>query len=159
MVLPQCHPCCSPPNHCAESHVHCSLDFHFICSFVFSILRLANMATTLVYGVHCMRGTSLSTLYPKSHLGSIPTESILYAHFQMGKLREVGWLIQGHLARIDEVGLDPSLSDGRAHAAGLYTTPLSEPQASEGSLPRVLCASNTEIRQLLGARTLEGHDT
>lgn len=57
------------------------------------------------------------------------------------------------------MGLDPSLSDGRAHAAGLYATPLSEPQASEGSLPWALCASNTEIRQLLGARTLEGHDT
>ena len=51
--------------------------------------------------------------------------AILYPRFQTRKLREAGRLIQGHLASLDKVGIDPSLSDGRATASP-YTVPLSE---------------------------------
>lgn len=57
------------------------------------------------------------------------------------------------------MGWDPSLSDGRAHAASPYTIPHSGPQVSKGSLQWTFCDGSIKVRQLLGTRTLESCNT
>lgn len=68
-------------------------------------------------------------------------------------LREVQWLVQGHLASIDEVGLDPGLSDGRAVPLAAAASPFLR-TALQG-----IPGQHHGIRQLLGVKALEGRNT